>query len=164
MSDKKKPEELSLEELKKKLEGYQKQKDEYLAGWQRARADFINYKKEETERVGTFFSYAIEGLVLKFLPILDNFELIEKNLPKDLDDNEYIKGVSQIKVQVKDILKNLGVKEIKALKEKFDPSFHEAVEQVETEGEESGIVIEEVQKGYKLQDKVIRPAKVKVAK
>ena len=153
-----------IEELKKKLEECQKKRDEYLAGWQRARADFLNYKKEEMERIKEILKYGNENLILKILPILDNFYLIEKKLPENLKNDENLKGVLQIKTQFKDFLKNQGIEEIKTIGKKFDPNFQEVVQELEKEGVESGIVIEETQKGYILNGKVIRPAKVKVVK
>lgn len=166
--------ELTIEDIKKQLEECQKLKDEYLAGWQRARADLLNYKKTEMERIGEFVKYADVGLILKILPILDNFELAEKKLPEELKENENVKGILQIKAQLQDFLKNQGVEEIKCLGEKFDPNFMEVAEEVEVKdkpasaeasaGKESGIVIEEIQKGYKLHGKVLRPARVKVVK
>lgn len=156
--------ELSLEDLKKKLEECEKLKDEYLAGWQRARADLLNYKKEELERVGGLIKYIAEPLILKILPILDNFEIAEKKLPENFKKDENAKGLLQIKAQVQNFLKSQGVEEIKCLGEKFNPKFQEVVEEVKIEGKEPGIVIEEIQKGYKLHDKVLRPAKVKISK
>jgi len=150
------------EELKKQLEECQKQRDHYLAGWQRSRADLLNYKKEETERMGRIVRYATEELMLKILPILDNFERAEAETPEDLKKDEHFKGILQIKKQIQELLRRFEVEEIKAQDEKFDPNFHEVVGEVE--GEESGKIKEVVQKGYKLQDKVIRPAKVKIVK
>lgn len=155
---------LNIEELKKQLEECQKKKDEYLAGWQRERADFLNYKKEEIERIGEILKYAGEGLVLKILPILDNFDLIEKKIPENLKNDENVRGILQVKTQFQDFLKNLGVEEIKSVGEKFDPNFQEVIEEVETKDKESGIVVEEERKGYKLHGKVIRPVRVKVVK
>ncbi|MBA7622201.1 Protein GrpE [subsurface metagenome] len=149
--------------MEKKLKECQKQKDEYLAGWQRSRADFLNYKKEEMERIGQFLKYANEELILKILPILDNFEKAEKEIPQDKKD-QYLEGLLQIKRQFEDFLKNQRVEAIKSLNEKFDPNFHEIVEEVEVKDKESGIIIEEVKKGYILNGRVVRPAKVKVNK
>ncbi|OGZ22905.1 MAG: nucleotide exchange factor GrpE [Candidatus Nealsonbacteria bacterium RIFCSPLOWO2_01_FULL_41_9] len=132
------------------LEECRKQKDEYLAGWQRERADFLNYKKEEMERIGELLKYAGEEMVLKLLPILDNFELAEKSLPEDLRNNDNIKGLLQIKNQIIDFLKNQGVEEIKTAGEKFDPNYMEAVEKEEEE-----------RKGYKINGRLLRPAKIK---
>jgi len=162
---KEKPEEenkISLEELKKQLENCQREKKEYLAGWQRARADFLNYKKEEKERMESIIKYGREDLILEILPILDSFEKAEKSLSEDFKNNEYIKGFLQIKNQLKEFLRKEGVEEIHCLNEKFDPNYHEAVEMIKRKDKESGIVVEELQKGYKLHGKVIRPAKVKV--
>ena len=168
--EKKKPED--IKELKKKLEELERQKDEYLSGWRRTRANFLNYQKDELERVGELIKYAGTGLVLKLLPILDNFEIAEKKIEKELKNDESIKGILQIKTQMKDFLKSQGVEEIKAIGQKFDPQLHEIIEEVvpseasakEGKNIKSGIIIEEIQKGYKLHGKVLRPAKVKVSK
>lgn len=139
--------------------------DEYLGGWKRERADFINYKKEEAERVGCFLKYANEELLLKILPVLDNIYLAEKELPEEIKNNEWTEGFLQIKNQILNFLQKEGVEEIKTIGQKFDPSLMEVAEEVEgEEGKENGIAIEEVQKGYTLHGKVIRPAKVKVTK
>lgn len=169
MSEEKKP---TLEEIQKKIEECEKLKHEYLAGWQRERADFLNYKKEEMGRVGEILKYADVGLISKFLPILDNFDITEKKLPENLKADENIRGILQIKEQVLDFLKNLGIEPINCLGKKFDPNFHEVVEDVPVESlakagvkdKESGIIIEEVQRGYKFQGKILRPAKVRVTK
>lgn len=166
------PEGAALNETEQQLEECRKLKDEYLASWQRSRADLINYKKEEMIRVGEFVKYADIGLVLKILPILDNFELVKKKLPENLKKDENVKGLLQIKNQLQDFLKNQGAEEIKCLGEKFDPQLHEVVEEVALsevsakEGKkiESGIIVEETQKGYKIKGRMLRPAKVKVVK
>jgi len=155
---------VNFEELKKKLEECQKLKDEYLAGWQRARADLLNYKKTEMERIGEFVKYADIGLIFKILPILDNFELVEKKLPENLKQDGNVKGLLQIKNQFQDFLKNQGVEEIKCLGEKFDPNFQEIIEEVKVDNKEQGTIIEEIQKGYLLDGKILRPAKVKISK
>lgn len=146
------------------MEKCEKEKAEYLAGWQRARADFLNYKKEEGERMRNILKYANEDFILKILPILDNFEKAEQETPDEFKDNDYFKGLLQIKNQLQDFLKNQGVKEVESLGQKFNPSFHEVVEEVEAEGKESGVIIEETQKGYLIEGKLLRPSKVKVAK
>jgi len=151
-------------ELQKKLKECQKLKDEYLAGWQRARADLLNYKKEESQRLQEFLKFTTESWFWKFLPILDNFEVAEKKIPVELKENIHVKGILQIKKQLLDFLKTQGIEEIEAMDQKFNPSFHEAVEEVETKDKESGMIVEEIQKGYKFDNKVLRPTKVKVAK
>jgi molecular chaperone GrpE len=152
------------EELKKQLEELKMQKEEYLLGWQRERADFLNYKKEEMERIGQLMNYAGEEMVLKMLPILDNFEIVEKNLSEDAKKDANIKGLLMIKKQIQDYIKNFGAEEIKSVGEKFDPKLHETVEEVEIKDKEQGTIIEEIQKGYKINGRLMRVAKVKVAK
>jgi len=152
------------DELKKELEKCQREKEKFLAGWQRSRADFLNYKKEEMERMREILNYSHTDLILKILPILDDLERGEKALPEDLRSNQFFKGILQIKNHFRDFLKSQGVEEIKTLGEKFDPNFQEVVEEVAANEKESGIVIEEVQKGYLIHGKVLRPAKVRVTK
>ena len=151
------------------MEDYKKKSEQYLAGWQRARADFLNYKKEEIKRVEQILQYANLNLILKILPILDNFDLAEKKLPENLKNDENIKGLLQIKAQFKNLLKSNGVEEIKTIGTEFDPNFMEAVEATESpplkaSTDKSGIVLDEIQKGYTINGKILRPAKVKVAK
>lgn len=153
-----------IEKLKKNLEETEKLKNEYLAGWQRARADLINYKKEEMERVGGLIELAKESFIFEFLPILDNFDIAEKSIPKEEKENQNIKGLLQIKNQILEVLKRQGIEEIKSVGQKFDPRFHEVVGEVDTDEFETGTIVEEVQKGYKIKDRILRPAKVKVAK
>lgn len=119
--------ELGIEELQKELDECKKQKEEYLAGWQRERADFLNYKKEEMERIGQLVGYAKEELILEILPIMDNFDVATRQnlFPEKLSGQEkeriekIIQGVNQIKKQFQDFLKSLGVEEIKSVGEKL---------------------------------------------
>lgn len=139
------------EKFKKELEDLKKQRDEYLAGWQRSRADFINYKKEEMERIAGLVEYSQAGFLRKLLPLLDTVEYAER-----------MEGPLQIGKLLREFLKSQGVEELKAEQEKFNPEVHEAVG--EAEGEKQGIVSEVVEKGYLLGGKLLRPAKVKVIK
>lgn len=153
-----------VEQIKKDLEACLKEREEFLRGWQRERADFLNYKKEESERIKSIIRHANEEFILKILPVLDNFEKAEKEIPEKFKEDQYFKGLLQIKIQLLDFLKNQGVKEVESLGKKFDPNFHEVIEEVKIKDKESGIVVEELQKGYILEDKLLRPAKVKVSK
>ena len=148
--------------IEQKLKECQKLKDEYLAGWKRTQADFINYKKGETERNKELKEFSNEELVLKMLPILDNLYIAENNISKEMKKDQWVKGLLQIKSQMLDFLKSEGVKEIKSIGEKFNPQFHEAVEVVE--GKQPDIVIEEIRKGYILNGRIVRPAQVKITK
>lgn len=153
-----------IDNLKNGLEKCEKEKQEYLAGWQRTQADFLNYKKDEIQRIKEILNYGRQEWILNILPILDNFYLVEKNLSEDLKDNEYIKGIFQIKKQFEEFLKNQGIEEIKIkIGDNFDPNLHEIVEQIDTK-EKKDKIIEIIEKGYKMQDKVIKPVKVKVEK
>ncbi len=142
---------------------WQARADEYLNGWKRAKADFINYKKRQEEAIMMFRKYAREDFIIEFLPILDHLNEAVKHIPKNGDQSEWIQGIVAIKMQLERILKNHGVQEVKTINEKFNPEFHEAVEAIELEGE-SGMISEELRKGYILNGKVIRAAKVKVIK
>ena len=167
MQDKKqvkKIEKTDLKHIRKELEECQKEANEYLAGWQRAKADLLNYKKEEAKRILNILEYAKEELILKILPILDNFEKAEKEVPEKLKKENYLKGIFQIKSQLEDFLDKEGVEEIKSLGEDFNPKFHEAVQVEKTESNCPEKIIEVIQKGYKIKGKVVRAAKVKVSK
>lgn len=150
-----------IEELKQKLTQIEKEKDEYLSGWQRARADLSNYKKDEMLRFGEFSKYAIEKLVLDLIPVIDSFDLgiaaMEKNGPVD-------KGIYMIKAKLEDVLKDYGLKKINVeINKPLNPEIAEPIIEVESD-KEPGLVLEEVEAGYKLHDKIIRPARVKVSK
>lgn len=137
----------AIEELKKKSE-------EYLNGWKRERADFINYKKDEMERIGSLIKYANEEILLNILPVLDNLLLARVHI----NDN----GLSQVIKQFQDLLKKEGIEPIKTTGEVFNPTTMEAVG--ETEGGLNNTVSEEVQCGYTMHGKVIRVAKVRINK
>ncbi len=152
-----------LKKTKDQLKKCEHERAEYLAGWQRAKADYINLQREHEQKIADYFKFANEGLILEFLPILDSFEAAIKNNGD--------KGVEQLYNQLLSVLKNNGLEEIKALGEKFNPELHEAVEVVKSDKEEGtcpersrGVIIEEVQKGYKLNGKIIRASKVKIGK
>lgn len=150
------------------LKALQLKCEEYLNGWKRERADFLNYKKDEMERIGQLVKYASEEIILKLLPILDNFDIAEKKLPENLKADVNVKGILQIKSQILEFLRNQGVEKIKVIGEPFDPNLHDVVEGVSRDKtsveSETGIIIEEIQKGYRNAERVIRPAKVRVTK
>lgn len=153
-----------IEKLKIKLEICQKTLREYLEGWKRERAEFINYKKEESERKEKIIKFANKELILKLLEVLDNFEIAKKNLSLELKEDEWVKGVLRIYQRLVNILRQENVKEIKTVGEKFDPHFHEALEEVKMKGRKTGEIVEEIRKGYMIDSEVIRPARVKIAK
>ena len=148
-----------IEKIKKEAEECEKLKEDYLAGWKRERADFLNFKKDESQRIERYINITKEELILDFLPILDNMYLAEKELPKNAG---WTKGFLGIKAQVLDFLKKQGVKEIDCYNKCFNPNLHEAVEH--SKGKNPEMIVEVIQKGYILNNKIIRPAKVKVSK
>lgn len=149
--------EKSFDASQDELKEFQLKCEEYLAGWKRERADFTNYKKDEAERVSSIIKYGNEDLVLKLLPILDNLLLAQAHI----NDT----GLLQVIKQFEDFLKQEGIEPIKTIGEAFNPNLMEAVgaEQGRSIVEPS-IVTEEIQRGYTMHGKLIRPAKVKIAK
>ncbi|MBI4123145.1 MAG: nucleotide exchange factor GrpE [Parcubacteria group bacterium] len=157
-------EEKTTEEPQGQLEKAAKERDEYLAGWQRSRADLMNYKKEEMERIGSLMRYAQEELLLKLLPVLDNLERAEKQASQQDKESSTVQGCFLVISQLKEFLRNQGVEALHTEGEKFNPELHEAVGEEAAEGKEPGTVLEEVERGYLLLGKLLRPAKVKIAK
>ena len=155
-------EEIKKDEQVNELDECKKKSEEYLNGWKRERADFINYKKEEMERIGTLLKYANEELLLKIIPVLDNIFLAEQHIPEEIKKNKWTEGFGHIKNQLKDFLSKEGIEVIETIGSVFDPNTMEAVG--ETEGGLNNTVSEEVQRGYTLNGKVIRVAKVKINK
>ena len=147
--------------LKKALEEEKAKVERYLANWQRAEADFDNYRKRADQERGEIIKSANTLLIFSLLPLLDDFERAFNSLPARLVELTWIDGIRLIHRKLKATLEAQGLSEIKAVGESFDPAFHEAVAQ--GEGEE-GKVVEEIQKGYKLRERVIRPALVVVGK
>lgn len=148
--------------LKEDLDKISRERDEYLDGWRRSKADLINYKKDELKRLEEMAKYGNEELVRDLISVLDSFELATSTLEKSGSKIE--KGVYMIKAQLEDILRRRGLSKIKvALNDKFDPNYHEAVGTLEGDGE-SGNIAEEVEAGYLLYNKVLRPVRVKIFK
>ncbi len=155
----------ALMALHKELEEAKAKASEYLDGWQRARAEFANYKKRQEQQNAELRTFATMDLIRKLLPIQDDFERAIKTLPEGIAHMTWIEGVLLIHRKLQVILESEGVKaiEVKA-NDPFDPALHEAISHDEAEGITSGHIIEEIQKGYKLGERVIRPTLVRVAK
>jgi len=148
-----------IEVLKQALVEEKKKAEANLAGWQRAQAAFINYKRrseQEKEEIGKF---ANAILMLNLLPVLDDVERAFAATPPHLAKASWVDGIRLIERKLWASLEAQGLSQIKALGEPFDPNFHEAVRQ--GKGKE-GVVVEELEQGYKLHDRVIRPSKVVV--
>jgi molecular chaperone GrpE len=150
-----------IEDLRQSLAEEKEKAKEYLTNWQRSQADFINYKKRTEQEKKEVVKFANSMLITSLLAIIDDMERAFVALPPQLMGFSWIDGVRLIYNKLKAILEGQGLAEIKAKGELFDPNLHEAV--MSQEGEE-GIVVDEIQKGYKLEDRVIRPSKVVVGK
>lgn len=151
---------LSLEE---QLAAAEAQAAEYLEGWQRARAEFANARKRlEKSRAEARRNATVE-VVRKLLPILDDFARALDNVPETIAEDSWFEGVALVYRKLQGILEEENIERIEAVGAPFDPNFHEAVLQEESDKYESGIVIKELQAGYRLGERVIRPAMVVVA-
>ena len=155
-------EEKTIEEIEKMLQEVDQKKEEYFLGWQREKADFLNYKKQEFERLKGTLCIAKESVFEEIIPILDNFRLAEKAISEDDKNNKSVIGLLMIKKQLEDALKALGLEVIESIGKPFDPNSHEAV--AEVENGETGVIAEEIERGYRYNGKVLRPSKVKVGK
>ncbi|MFB0559560.1 MAG: nucleotide exchange factor GrpE [Dehalococcoidales bacterium] len=149
----------AVEALKQALAEEKEKAEKYLANWQRAQADFINYKRRSEQERAETTKFANSVLMLSLLPVLDDLERALNFVLPELAEPSWLEGVRLIERKMKATLEAQGLSAIEALGKPFDPNFHEAVRQ--DKGKE-GIVIEEIQKGYKLHDRVIRPSRVVV--
>jgi len=157
-------EEKELESLKNELESVQKKAEEYLSGWKRAKADYLNLKKDHEKHQAELIQFANAALLVQLLPIFDHYKLAIKHIPSEHEKTDWARGFIHVKKQIEEFLKNLGIEEIKTIGEKFNPEYHEAVSHEEKEGFEPETIFEEAQAGYVLYGKVIKPEKVKVTK
>ncbi len=149
--------------LQAELEKTQAQAAEYLEGWQRARAEFANYRRRVEAERDEIRCRSNEALLLKLLPIVDDFERAWQALPPELADHPWVSGVQMILNKLQAFLESENVTPVSAVGQMFDPQWHEAMMQEETTEHPDGTVIEELRKGYCLGERVLRPALVKVA-
>jgi molecular chaperone GrpE len=156
MSDKsaKSKKDNSSKELESKVE-------ELTQALQRERADATNIRRRHDEEIANLRTHLKANIVRELLPVIDNLDRALKHIPKDLEGNDYIKGVQGVVKQFEKTLDQLGVTKIKTVNEPFDPHFHEAVSMDEGKGSKE-VVSEELQAGYQLGDDVIRHAMVRV--
>ncbi len=147
----------------KTLEQFQKDYIDLTDKYMRLHAEFDNFRKRSLKEKGEFVKFANEGLILELLDILDNFERGIKSAEQKKDFDLLHKGVDMISRQLHSLLEAKGLARIKAVGEKFDPHKHEPMEVVPS-NEKDDIVIDEMQPGYMLNGRIIRPTKVKVAR
>lgn len=146
------------------LEALQKERDEYLAALQRERAEFLNFKRRTSEEREAMFGIASEGLIRKVLGLADDFDLAVEHRPESGVDSAWVEGIAAIDRKLRVLLETEGVSRIDASAGlQFDPREHEAVVNVPGTGRRGGEIVEELRRGYRLRDRVIRPALVAVA-
>lgn len=144
-----------LKKLRDALKVCQKERDEYLAGWQRAKADFINARHDEEKTRSTLQQFATRRILEELLLVADSFD---KALMHDASE-----GTKSMARQFQDLLKKHGVESFESVGVEFDPERHEALEEVAvTNSDQDNVVVEELQKGYIIQKNILRAAKVKV--
>ncbi len=153
----------NTEALQKEVEDLTQKSAEFFDGWQRERADFTNYKKR-IERDSLLAAQETTGRIAKkYLPVLDDLERALNHRPASGDGLAWSEGIELIYKKLQSILESEGVSEIAAEGEQFDPNRHEALSQEPSSAHESGQIIEVIQKGYLIGDRVLRPSLVRVA-
>lgn len=154
----------TLKKLRADLKLAQKEKQEYLTGWQKERADFLNYKKQEEDRRNSFSENIKESVLVSFLSVADSFDMAFANKEVwEKVDLSWRKGVEYIYSQINAVFEEYGIKSLGEVGEVFDPNIHQSVEMIDTEKKEDDHrVAKVIQKGYKLGERVIRPARVNV--
>jgi len=156
--------ETELVRLQRELEEAKAQAAEYLDGWQRAQAEFANFRKRKESEWCQMTARANGALLLKLLPVVDDFERAVSAVPEDLRQTDWVEGVLLVKRKLDGILESEGVTAFESEGCDFDPRYHDAVAYEEVEGYEDGQVFEELQRGYMFGERVLRPALVRVAK
>ncbi|WP_284140449.1 nucleotide exchange factor GrpE [Virgibacillus sp. LDC-1] len=151
------------DDLHKEMLQLQQEKDEMYQRLLRIQAEYDNFKKRTQKEKAANQKYKAQDLVTELLPAIDNFDrALQTDVPEEAES--YVEGISMVYRQLIDALKSQGVVEVQTVGEEFDPNLHHAVMQVEDSEKPSNIIVEELQKGYMLKDRVIRPAMVKVNK
>jgi molecular chaperone GrpE len=153
-----------IQKLKEDLEVCRNEKQEYLDGWQRSKADFVNLKKRGADDLLEIRERAAESFIFDLLPVLDSFDMAFKNKEAwESAPEQWRRGVEYIHTQLKTLLENNQVKIIDPLNKDFDPNEHHSAMNVKIEDEsQEGKVVDVILKGYKIKDRVLRPAHVKV--
>ena len=153
-----------IEALTGERDAARKQADEYLAGLQRERAEFANYRRRTTEEREAMLGLAGEDLIRKVLVLADDFDRAIDARPEAIADEPWVEGVTAIDRKLRALLESEGVTRIEAAPgTPFDPREHEAIASVPSTGRADGEIVEEVRRGYRLRDRVVRPALVAVA-
>ena len=154
----------TLKKFRADLKACKAEKEEYLTGWQKERAEFANYRKQEDDRKAIFSEAMRERILMRFLTVLDSFNMAFANKESwEKVDENWRKGVEYIYSQMNAIFEEYGIKPIGEEGESFDPSIHQSIDMVGTDKKElEHKVASVIQKGYKMGERVIRPARVNV--
>lgn len=153
-----------VERLREQVVELTAQSEEYLDGWQRARADFANYKKRVEREQAETYRMAAASVLKRFLEVLDDLDLALANKPEDEGAADFSNGIELIYQKLLLILENEGITRMEVDGMEFDPNLHEAISSEDSPDHESGEIIAVVKNGYMLGDKVLRPAVVRVAR
>lgn len=156
--------EKTIDELAQALSAEKERAEANLAGWQRAAADFQNYRKRTEQERSDLVRNANADLIRRFLPVIDDMERAFQTIPPDITSLPWVEGMKLIERKFLSILEQEGVTPYDAVGQEFDPAFHEAVTHEPSDAADDGKVIGEIQKGYRLRDRVLRPALVRVGK
>jgi len=149
--------------LEEQLLAAQAEAAKNLDGWMRAQAEFANARKRMEKQRGETYLNATADMATKLLPVLDDFERALDNIPAAISEDSWLEGIQLVQRKLLTILDGLSVKPIDAVGQPFDPNYHEAIMQEPSDEYESGMVSKELQKGYQLGERVIRPSLVYVA-
>lgn len=162
-----------IKKVKEEMKKCEAERKEYLEGWQRAKADFINFKKDEGKRFEDMARFVTTSIVDEFLPVLDSFDLALSNFSSQNLEGQALshgipesveKGIMMIRSQFEDVLRKRGIEEIRvAPGDPFDPSKHESVGETKSEYP-PGTIADVVQRGYMFRERVMRPARVRLVK
>ncbi len=156
-------EDLKTDDYEENLAAVVKQSQEFFEGWQRERADFVNYKKRIEREQASLKNFITSEIIKKYIVVIDDMELALKNQPQNQDCANWVNGVNLIYQKLVSILETEGVERITTTGE-FDPNIHEALTQVDSTEHESGHIVEVMRNGYRIGDRILRPALVVVAR
>jgi molecular chaperone GrpE len=153
---------LSSDELQSRMQQLEQESSSYKDQYLRVAADLKNFKRRTEEERGTLIRNATAGLIMKILPILDDFDLAMQHVPAEVAETPWFSGLQGVQRKLQMVLEGEGVKPIEALGEPFNPHFHDAVMHEDAGPEQAGKVTADLRRGYMLHDRVLRPSMVKV--
>lgn len=157
------PEEAAPLSLEEQLEKAKADAAANLDGWQRARAEFANARRRMDKQLSEAYTNATADVVSRLLPVIDDFDRALANVPETVAQDGWFDGIRLVSKKLNGILENANIERIGSIGTPFDPNIHEAILQEPSDEHESGVVIRELQSGYKVGERVIRPALVVVA-